>query len=220
MRLARAGLPTIGALAFMAAGGYPISPVISAVLLAPLAMSIWFYRDPERTPQGDDKAWLSPADGRVVELTENAYDPYAGKTTKIGIFMSGFDVHVNRLPAAGTVESMRYVPGKKWFAIEPKASENNERLYVGINTAQGKTTLVQIAGIMARRIATYTNIGATLARGERYGMIKLGSKVDIYLPESVRPAVKPGDRVKAGESVIGVIIDEQAKKTGQVDPLQ
>lgn len=204
MKLARDGWPTIGALVFMTVGGYTISPFIAIALLFPLALAVWFYRDPERTaPQGGD--WTSPADGKVIEIVEGAEDPYAGRTTKIGIFMSGLDVHVNRVPAAGTVEDIRYVPGKKWFAIEPKASENNERLYVGLNTAQGRTTLVQIAGILARRIACDAKIGKNYARAERYGMIKLGSKVDIYLPPGIRPAVALGDKVRAGETVIGVI---------------
>jgi phosphatidylserine decarboxylase len=115
------------------------------------------------------------------------------------------DVHVNRFPADGAVEELRYVPGKKWFAIEPKASEANERLYVGIMTAQGRTTLVQVAGIMARRITCRIKKGSSLARGERYGMIKLGSRVDVYLPESVTPAVSVGQKVRAGETTIGVI---------------
>ncbi|GHV31968.1 hypothetical protein FACS1894167_14770 [Synergistales bacterium] len=140
-----------------------------------------------------------------MEIIEGALDEYAGRTTKIGIFMNGFDVHVNRCPANGTVEVMRYVPGKKWLAFAPKASELNERLYVGIRTEAGRTTLVQIAGILARRIACHTNIGAALARGERYGMIKLGSKVDLYLPDGIEPTVKIGDTVRAGETVIGVI---------------
>lgn len=212
MRLARDGLPTIGGLAFMVFGAFFVSPVISAVLLAPLALSLWFYRDPERVPNDpNEKHWVSPADGRVVEVLRNAVDGYAGESTKIGIFMSGMDVHVNRAPAPGTVENIRYVPGKKWFAIEPKASENNERLYVGILTPQGKTTLVQIAGIMARRIACRTRVNEELARGQRYGMIKLGSKVEIYLPMSVTPAVSVGDIVKAGESTIG-IAESWAKK--------
>ncbi|MDR1944170.1 MAG: phosphatidylserine decarboxylase [Synergistaceae bacterium] len=206
MRLAREGMPTVGAMVFMIAGGYRISPAISAALLLPLALSVWFYRDPDRNPPEDPGVWVSPADGRVVEIIEDAEDPYAGRTTKIGIFMNGFDVHVNRFPASGTVEETRYVPGKKWFAVEPKSSENNERLYVGISTSQGRATLVQIAGIMARRIACRIKIGNSLARGERYGMIKLGSKVDVYLPENVKPAVKLGDKVKAGESIIGVIV--------------
>ena len=204
MRIARAGIASIAALAFMAIGGYFISPVITIVMIFPLAMSLWFYRDPERTPPNDPGAWVSPADGRVVEVIP-ADDPYAGKTIKIGIFMNGFDVHVNRFPTDAAVEEIVYVPGKKWFAIAPKASEINERLYVRAMTRQGRTTVVQIAGIMARRIACCTNRGASLARGERYCMIKLGSKVDVYLPAGVVPSVGVGDRVKAGESVIGVV---------------
>lgn len=205
MKIAHDGLPTIGGLAFMAIGAWFVSPVITVVLLFPFAMSLWFYRDPERTPSGDESDWISPADGKVVEVEPGSDDPYAGRTTKIGIFMNGFDVHVNRFPMDGTIEFKKYVPGKKWFAIAPKASEINERLYVGINTPHGKTTLVQIAGILARRIVCRRNIGDSLARGERYGMIKLGSKVDVYLPESVEPSVAVGDRVLAGESVIGVL---------------
>ncbi|MDR3076060.1 MAG: phosphatidylserine decarboxylase, partial [Synergistaceae bacterium] len=134
--------------------------------------------------------------------------PYAGNVTKIGIFMNGLDVHVNRFPFEGTVEEIMYAPGKKWFAIAPKSSEVNERMYVRAMTPHGRTTLVQIAGIMARRIVCYTNRDAHLARGERYGMIKLGSKVDIYLPKGVSPSVKTGDRVKAGVSAIGMVNDE------------
>ena len=197
----------------MVVGGYLISPVVSGILIFPLALALWFYRDPDRTPPACD-AWVSPADGTVVEIVEDAEDSYAGRATKVGIFMSGLDVHVNRFPTEGIVEDMRYVPGKKWFAIAPKASELNERLYTGIMTSQGRTTLVQIAGIMARRIVCRVKTGEALARGERYGMIKLGSKVDIYLPAAVKPAVRLGDKVKAGESVIGVIeIDEIAQKT-------
>ena len=205
MKIARDGYPTIAALIFMSAGGYLISPFITAILAFPLVLSVWFYRDPERSP-GDisPDAWLSPADGRVVEVGE-ASDPYAGNVTRIGIFMNGFDVHVNRFPFEGTVEEITHVPGRKWFAIAPKASEINERLYVRAMTPHGRTTLVQIAGIMARRIKCYIKHGSHLARGERYGMIKLGSKVDIYLPSSVSPSVKVGDRVRAGETVIGVM---------------
>jgi phosphatidylserine decarboxylase len=205
MRLAREGLLTIGTLFILAAIAFALSRIAGVFFLFPLALAIWFYRDPERNPPDDADAWLSPADGKVVEIMENAEDPYAGRTTKIGIFMNGLDVHVNRFPMNGTVEDLRYAPGKKWFAIAPKASELNERLYVGIMTPHGRTTLVQIAGIMARRIVCRVNIGNGLARGERYGMIKLGSKVDVYLPLKVKPAVKLGEKVRAGESKIGVI---------------
>ena len=187
----------------MAAGAWLTAPAFGVVMLFPLGIALWFYRDPERFSNAPSADWTSPADGRVVEV-EEAFDEYTGNAVKIGIFMSGLDVHVNRFPTGGTVEAIRYVPGKKWFAIAPKASEVNERLYVGIATDAGRTVLVQIAGILARRIVCRVRIGDTLARGERYGMIKLGSKVDVYLPGDIKPAVAVGDRVKAGETVIGV----------------
>lgn len=203
MKLARDGLPTIGGLAFMVIGGGLLSPWISAILAFPMMLAIWFYRDPERVPEAP-AGWVSPADGKVVEIEEVDHE-YTGKATKIGIFMNGFDVHVNRFPTPGRVEYVKYVPGKKWFAIAPKASEINERFYVGAKSENGRFLLVQIAGILARRIVCRVNKGDMLDRGQRYGMIKLGSKVDVYLPQSVVPAVEIGSRVVAGETVIGVV---------------
>ena len=118
--------------------------------------------------------------------------------------MNGWDVHVNRFPFTGTVEYVRYMPGKKKVAFAPKASDVNERFYVGARSEDGRFLLCQIAGIMARRITKDVAIGDEYGRGERYGMIKLGSKVDLYLPASIRPVVNTGDRVKAGQTVIGV----------------
>lgn len=203
MKLAREGWPTIGALAFMTAGGWLVSEWLGLILFVPLVVAVWFFRDPERTPPPDANKWVSPADGKVVELEEVEH-AYTGKAIKIGIFMNAFDVHVNRFAAAGVVEYIEYVPGKKWFAIAPKASELNERFYVGARSAHGKFLQVQIAGILARRIVSNVCKGDALDRGARYGMIKLGSKVDVYLPLSVVPAVKIGDRVTAGVTVIGV----------------
>lgn len=208
MKLAREGWPAIGSLVFMTAGGMLVSPWIGVILLIPLAIVVWFFRDPERTPPAEVDKWVSPADGKVVEL-EEAEHPYTGKAVKIGIFMNAFDVHVNRFAADGEVEYTKYVPGKKWFAIAPKASEINERFYVGARNANGRFLQVQIAGILARRIVCKVRIGDILDRGVRYGMIKLGSKVDVYLPLSVVPAVKIGDRVTAGETVIGVSNNEE-----------
>lgn len=203
MKLAREAWPTIGCLVFMITGGSLISRWISVLLLIPLAFVLWFFRDPERTPASSE-GFLSPADGKVVEIFEAEHE-YTGKAVKIGIFMSGFDVHVNRFPVRGTIEYLKYVPGKKWFAIAPKASEVNERFYVGAQSEFGRFVLVQIAGLMARRIVCRVRKGDTIDRGARYGMIKLGSKVDIYLPAGVVPSVRTGDMVKAGETVIGVV---------------
>lgn len=206
MKLARDGYPTIGGLAMMMAAAWFVSPFITVALAFVLVFVMWFFRDPKRIPDSSD-GFLSPADGKVVEI-ENVYHEYTGKAIKIGIFMNGTDVHVNRFPIKGTVEYTRYVPGKKWFAIAPKASLINERFYVGACSPCGRFMLVQIAGIMARRIVCRAKIGDTLDRGQRYGMIKLGSKVDVYLPESLVPSVKIGDKVMAGKTVIGVLKNE------------
>lgn len=210
MKLARDGYPSIAALLFMVVGSWFMSIYISLILLLPLAMTIWFFRDPERNPDSSE-GFLSPADGKVVEIEETEHE-YTGKTTKIGIFMNAFNVHVNRFPVAGVVGYTEYVPGKKWFAIAPKASEINERFYVGAESEYGRFLLTQIAGILARRITRRIKKGDSLNRGERYGMIKLGSKVDIYLPSTISPSVSIGDKVVAGKTVIGVLKACQEKK--------
>ena len=205
MKTARDGYPMLGALAFMTVGGALISPYISVCLAVLFCFVLWFFRDPERSPERALKEgdFLSPADGKVVEIEESCHE-YTGRAVKIGIFMNGFDVHVNRFPTEGVVEYTKYVPGKKWFAIAPKASEENERFYVGAKCAFGKFLLVQIAGIMARRIAPRVKVNDIVPAGGRYGMIKLGSKVDIYLPPDIAPNVRIGDRVIAGHTIIGV----------------
>jgi len=163
---------------------------------------LWFYRDPERETPNIEGAWVSPADGKVVEV-ERAYHPFTGEACKVGIFMSPIDVHVNRCPYDGKVAFLEYAPGKKWMAFEPKASELNERFYVGFDTERGRAMVVQIAGFLARRISSTVNMGERLKRGDRIGMIKLGSKVDLYLPDGVKPVVQVGDKVKAGISIVG-----------------
>jgi len=165
---------------------------------------MWFYRDPDRALPEGENILASPADGRIVEI-EPAAHPFTGASLKVGIFMNAFSVHVNRAPCEGAVEYLEYVPGKKIAAFEPKASEVNERHYVGLRTAHGPILLVQIAGLLARRIVCRVKRGDILSAGERYGMIKLGSKVDIYLPTDVKLAVKVGDKVYAGKSVLGVM---------------
>jgi phosphatidylserine decarboxylase len=192
----------------MAAGGVLIALPLGLFFLFVLLLLLWFYRDPERLPPEDESLWVSPADGRVMEIGP-AEHPFTGPALCIGIFMSPLDVHVNRAPAGGTVEFLDYVPGKRLAAYHPKASIENERFYVGMETTRGRTLLVQIAGLLARRIASRVKRGDVLTRGQRYGMIKLGSKVEVYLPASVRPLVSVGDRVRAGETPIGGHSDEK-----------
>ena len=169
------------------------------VSLPILLLVVWFFRDPERTPEGE--GFVSPADGKVVEIFETEH-PYTGKALKVGIFMNVFSVHVNRMPTSGVIEYLEYVPGKKWFADADKASEDNERMYIGYASGRERVLLTQIAGLVARRIVCRLKKGDVLRRGERFGMIKFGSKVDVYLPLSATCLVKTGQNVKAGQTVI------------------
>lgn len=171
------------------------------VMLPLAALAFWFFRDPERTPEG--VGLVSPADGEVIEICETEH-PYTGKALKIGIFMNVFSVHVNRMPSAGTIEYLEYVPGKKWFANADKASLENERMYVGYSSEDGPVLLTQIAGLVARRIVCRLKKGDRLERAQRFGMIKFGSKVDVYLPLSLKCTAKVGQKVTAGQTVVAV----------------
>ena len=203
MKMAKDGFASIAILLALAVTSFLGSKILGGVFLVVLGFFLWFFRDPERMPERElvESDFLSPADGKVVEIVQTETE-FMGQATKIGIFMNGTDVHVNRFPCDGKVVFTKYVPGKKWFAIAPKASEINERFYVGAEGKFGRFMLVQIAGILARRIAVHTEIGNEYTRGERYGMIKLGSKVDIYLPNSITPTVQIGQRVLAGTTII------------------
>lgn len=178
MKLAKDGIPTLTTLGLAALVLALVSPVASGVAVVLTGFAVWFYRDPERALPEGANLLVAPADGKVVEI-ENTTHPFTGEAVKVGIFMNAFDVHVNRAPCEGTVEYLEYVPGKKIAAFAPKASEINERNYVGLSTRHGPILLVQIAGLMARRIVCRLRKGEHLEAGQRYGMIKLGSKVEI-----------------------------------------
>ena len=204
MKIARDGLPTIIFLALCAGAFAFISWIPCAVMCVLLAIVLWFFRDPERSASYEDGSFYSPADGKIVEISESEH-AFTGKAKKVGIFMNVFSVHVNRSPCTGQIDYIEYVPGKKIAAFAPKAAEINERNYVGLSTQWGRVMMVQIAGLVARRIVCRMKRGDVLEAGQRYGMIKLGSRVDVYLPENTAVRVKLGDNVKAGESLIGVI---------------
>ncbi len=204
MKLARDGIPTITFLVLAAAAFAFISPLPAAVLAVLAALVVWFYRDPDRTAPEGDGLFVSPADGRVVEISE-AEHPFTGPSVKVGIFMNVLSVHVNRAPCMGRVDYLEYVPGRKIAAFAPKASEVNERNLVGLSTPYGPVLMVQIAGLLARRIVCRLRRGEVLEAGQRYGMIRLGSRVDIYLPKDVRLSIKHGDKVWAGISSLGVM---------------
>lgn len=162
-----------------------------------------FFRDPERvTPTAPGLA-VSPADGKVVRV-QTMPDPFTGQPrTAVCIFMNVFSVHVNRAPVTGTVTGIAYHPGKFLNAAWDKASTDNERCAYQMTEDGGSTwTFVQIAGLIARRIVCRTDEGDTLARGERFGMIRFGSRVDLYLPDDYSPAVNVGEQVFAGQTVV------------------
>ncbi|WP_439649153.1 phosphatidylserine decarboxylase [Herbidospora mongoliensis] len=163
----------------------------AAVPLAALTGGmLWFFRDPDRSP-GIGRL-LSPADGVVQSV-----DPWIDGRTRVAIFMSPLNVHVNRAPVAGTVVSVEHVAGGFVPAFN-KDSDKNERVVWHFDTALGDIEMVQIAGAVARRIVPYLQAGAKVAQGDRVGLIRLGSRVDLYLPEGVEPAVTVGDTTVAG----------------------
>lgn len=204
MRIARDGIPSIIFLALCAGAFAFLSWIPCAVMCVILALVVWFFRDPERSAAYEDGKFFSPADGKIVEISECDHK-FTGHCVKVGIFMNIFSVHVNRAPCTGRVDYLEYVPGKKIAAFSPKASEINERNFVGLSTPFGPVMMVQIAGLVARRIVCRLKRGDVLEAGQRYGMIKLGSRVDLYMPGDTVIRVKPGENVKAGESLIGVI---------------
>lgn len=166
---------------------------------------IYFFRDPERVvPTGDDLI-LSAADGKVISIKLIDDAEFIGKEgTLISVFMSVFDVHVNRIPISSQVHYVKYNKGKFLPAFEDKASLENEQNELGLDTSRGKIILKQIAGIIARRIVCKIKSGDAVKAGERFGMIKFGSRVDLFLPKNAEIKIKLNQKVKAGETIIGV----------------
>ncbi len=167
--------------------------------------SLWFFRDPDREVPFYSNAIVSPADGTVIKV-ENVWDDrfIKDEAKKISIFMSIFNVHVNRIPFDGVVEDVRYNPGKFLVASKDKASEENEQNAVVINVnGRDKIAFVQIAGFVARRIVCHLKKGDRVSRGDRFGMIRFGSRLDVYLPKNVQLSVLTGDKVKAGQTILG-----------------
>ena len=188
-----------------------VAALVATQLLGAWSWPFWiiavfvlqFFRDPGRIVPQNPNAVLSPADGRIV-VVEKALDPYANREAlKISVFMNVFNVHSNRSPVDGKVEKVEYFPGKFVNADLDKASTENERNAVVMTASNGQTvTFVQVAGLIARRILCYVDAGAELARGQRYGFIRFGSRVDVYLPLSARPLVTVGEKVSATETIL------------------
>lgn len=168
-----------------------------------LFFSLNFFRDPDRTPPKEDNVVVSPADGTVLfvkEVLENKY--INGKARQVSIFMSPLNVHVNRIPVTGKVEYVKYVEGKYIAAFEDKASEVNERSEFGINSKLGKVFFTQVAGFVARRIVYEIKESDSVQIGNRFGMIKFGSRVDVVVPQECIVKIKKDDKVTAGETVL------------------
>lgn len=204
MRIAREGWPVIAAAAGVLGAvavvgtlaGHPLAVV---PLLLGVGFFLWFFRDPERTPPPGERIVLSPADGKVLDVTSEREDRFLdAPATRISIFMSPLDVHVNRAPLAATVERVEHTPGRFRAAFHDKASLDNERNAVVFRRGARRYVMVQIAGALARRIVCRLAPGDSLARGARFGLIMFGSRMDLFLPPDVRPLVRAGDRVQAG----------------------
>ncbi len=176
--------------------------LILAILFAILAILVLnFFRDPERSVPGDSRALISPADGLIVQLADEEFE--GRPVRRLSIFMSPLDVHVNRTPIAGTIKAIHYKKGSFRVASQELASVENEQNIFTIEGAQGVVVVKQIAGLLARRIVFWKRLGDSLARGERVGMIKFGSRVDVLVAPTVEWCVKVGDRVRAGSSILG-----------------
>lgn len=178
------------------------------ILLAALTIFIIaFFRNPERRFQDEEKLVICPADGKVIRIEEvDARDGMEGRLKKISIFMNVFNVHVNRAPYEGTIEKISYHPGKFLSANLDKASAENERNEVLIRTKDGRAIrTVQIAGLIARRIVCWTREGETIAKGERFGLIRFGSRVEVFLPADSRIVVRLNDKVRAGQTPLGYL---------------
>lgn len=202
--LAREGYPFIGASALLVIALYLLGTNL-VWLAAPIFVFVLnFFRDPERVTPPEDGVIVSPADGRVIKVTPCNDDQFLrGPAILVSIFMSPLDVHVNRIPLSGRVVDVRYRPGRFLRAYADDASLHNESSAVIVeDSANRRICFVQVAGFVARRIVNYLEVGGEVRRGDRYGMIRFGSRADIYLPTSAAPAVAVGDRTTGGVTVI------------------
>ena len=211
MSFAREGLVFIVIAAVLATGAFGLALIRRSWVLWLLAfvltlLALWvayFFRDPERTGDRGKDIVVAPADGKIVMIT-NVDEPafIKGQATRISIFMNVFNVHVNRYPVDGTVRFLHYNPGKFMNAAAEKSSLENEQMSVGIESEGRKLLVRQIAGLIARRIVTYSKDGQQVKQGERMGMIRFGSRVDVFFPTDAHVLAKIGDLTTAGTTVL------------------
>ena len=204
----------------LAKEGYVFFVPVGLIALALAALSLYwvagvcfllflfivnFFRDPNRIVPQEKNAIISPADGKVVEIVKEN-DPFMNQpSTRVSIFLNVFDVHVNRVPISGRIEKLTYNKGKFFNAASPKASLDNEQTALLIDNGQHKVVVKQIAGLIARRIVCWAKVGDEYKSGERFGLIRFGSRADLFIPESTRLTVSLGDRVAGGADIIGYL---------------
>ena len=207
--IAREGYPFIALAALFTLVAALLAWPKTALLLSLVTLFVvYFFRDPERIIAAhDDKTILCPADGRVIGVDRLDECPFiAGKTIRISVFMNVFNVHVNRAACAGQVEKILYKPGMFYSADNKKAALENESCATVLRAVSGRqVAMVQIAGLIARRIVCWLQEGDMVKAGERFGLIRFGSRVDVYLPDDSQVVVFPGRKVKAGETVLAVL---------------
>lgn len=213
MKFAPEGYPFIAVFAILTAIVYAAGGLWIAVLPFIITLFMfYFFRDPERTIPEGDNIFVSPADGKIIVIRpiQGNLIPALPKDTKtkfiqISIFMSPLNVHVNRAPCNGTVESVVHTKGRFLSAFKDEASIQNENIAMLLNTKHGKILVRQVAGFVARRAVCRVKPGDALIKGQRYGVIKFSSRLDVYLPVNTGIKVKLGDKVKAGETILGYV---------------
>jgi len=199
------GLPPLVVGLVLLAFRAPVAPLIGGLLIFLGLFVFYFFRNPERKIPLEPGAVVSPADGRVVVVKDEENGGRPGK--RVSIFLAIWNVHVNRAPAAGTIARLEYKPGKFMAAWAENASVDNEQNVFTLNTEYGEIVFKQIAGWVARRVVSWKKSGDTVGRGELVGLVRFGSRVDLWLPQGAEMAVKVGDHVKGGSSVIARMPD-------------
>lgn len=218
MKIHREGWPTlIGMAVFLVTTGafgwyYRLIPllVLTGIVFVLFVFVFYFFRDPERTPPHDTGVLVSPADGKVVKIDQiHEKDFFNESVTRISIFLSLLDVHVNYSPFTGRVDHLEYKRGRYHPAQTDQASRYNVSLFTGLQTVHGKLAFRQVTGMFARRIVNDLKYDNLVYTGQKIGMIKFGSRVEVYLPDGIQCRINEGDRVYAGESIIAAVADHK-----------
>ncbi len=215
IKIAKDGWPYIIVSTAIMTATYLLNPWFAFPFLVLTLFFLYFFRDPDRETPGRKGIFVAPADGKIITVSEKEVGRYGVEQAKqISIFMSPFNVHINRAPCDGVVEDVEHSPGGFKAAYTDEASLSNEQLTMVLSTDYGRVIVKQIAGFLARRAVCKVSPGERVAIGQRYGLIKFGSRVDLLLPVDVEVKVKIGDKVRAGESIVAILSHEGAGKNG------